>query len=218
MLIASVWCGDGDEYRRMARVLDHTARVHHPHAVVAVVHTQDVIASRSDAFIVKARAWTDLIMCARDGDELLLLDVDTFFVGDGSSCFQGVSAIGVTTRGSLDTLNSGVLAVRVSDAVREWIAPWEERTRVWCARNVGRVWCGDQDALREMCIDGGVTITQLPCAIYNAQQHCWPPVDGCKIVHVKSDARRILFGGALHGNPGAHSVASLWSSLEASVQ
>lgn len=214
MRIVSFWCGDLPEYQRMARVLRATAMQHHVRCTIR--HVDDPVANRSDAFLVKARRWTQAIVNAHDGERLLLLDVDTFFLGDASAGFDAVTEIGVTTRGSLATLNSGVLFVRVNPRVRAWIQQWEARTRPWRERNEGlrEPRFGDQDALRELCTEGGVDVQQLPCSIFNAQQHCWPPVDGCKIVHLKSDARRIVFGGRLHGNVGADVVARMWLERE----
>lgn len=217
MIIASPWTGDSPNYARMARVLEYTARKHNPHAEIRVTNIDWAPTSRSPAFVVKARAWTEIICSEPDGTELVLLDTDTLVTGPLAGAFDGVGwDVGVTTRGCLSTLNSGVLFVRVSPAVRQWIAPWEALTVPWCARNEPhRVRFGDQDALKQLCKRrGGPVLWQLPCRMWNAEQHCWPPIDACKLVHVKSDARRLLFGGELHGNHGADVVAELWRKAE----
>jgi hypothetical protein len=227
LLIVSTWTGCADEYRRLAHVLDHSARRHNPDAQVRVINTDPSPTSRStDGFLRKARDWTAAIDAAQDGTELALLDTDTLVLGSLAPAWEADFDVAITTRGGLATLNSGVLFVRVSRWTRELFAPWERLTRPWCEKNrPGCVRYGDQDALMLMLRLaavgnerlGGmprVRVLELPCAIWNAQQHCWPPVEGCKLLHVKSDARRIIFGGKLHGNPGADVVADLWRAEE----
>lgn len=220
MLIASPWRGNSPNYARMAAVLEHTARKHNPRAEVRVWNFDPNPTNRSDAFVTKAREWTRVINDAPDGTEIVLLDTDTMVLGDLQSAFDlfdGFAA--VTTRGigreEWVTLNSGVLFVRASDFARMWFATWERRTLPWTKRNEPhRIRFGDQNALIEMCQSRGTRPHPLPCVIWNAEQHCWPPVDGCRVVHVKSDARRILFGGRLHGNFGADRVAEMWLEAE----
>jgi hypothetical protein len=205
-------------YARLARVLEHSARKHNPTASVEVVNTDPSPTGRGlDGFLRKARDWTRVLAEAVDGTELALLDVDTLVLGGLSSAFYRPYDIAVTTRGEMRTLNSGVIFVRVSDHVRRFFAPWAARTEPWCARNTAdSIRFGDQDALIEMLGEphGPLRVLELPSAIWNATQHCWPPIDGCRVLHIKSDARRLLFGGKLHGQRGAQRVAEMWREAE----
>ncbi len=225
MLIASPWTGCNPNYARMAAVLEYTARKHNPGAEVRVWNVDPRATNRSDAFVVKAREWTRLINDSPDGTELVLLDTDTMVLGELASAFEYGQLIAVTTRGGqLSTLNSGALYVRVDRYVRIWFEDWERETWPWVARNEPhRIRFGDQDALKLLCVRATGTLrsprpAQLPCAIWNAEQHCWPPDPDCRVVHVKSDARRILFGGRLHGNPGADVVAQMWLEAETELR
>lgn len=217
MIIASPWSGDSLNYARMAWVLEHSAKRHNPGADVRIPNIDQRSTTRSPAFLAKSRAWTEIVHSVPIGSELVLLDTDTLVLGPLGGAFDREDwDLAVTTRGCTSTLNSGVLFVRVSQRARDWIAPWAELTEPWCARNEpGRVRFGDQDALKDM-VRGrpGAALRALPCKIWNAEQHCWPPVEGCKILHVKSDARRLLFGGTCHGNPGADVVAEMWRAEE----
>lgn len=226
MLIASPWTGEDPTYERMSRVVEWSARRHNPDAEILVHNVDPRPTSRSgDAFVRKALAWTSTIQAADDGTDLVLLDTDTIVLGELASAFEVEAAHGgpfdvaVTSRGGLSGLNSGVLFVRVSSRTRHFFRDWSERTMEWCRCNrPPEPRFGDQDALRDMlAAPHGIAVAWLGCARWNAEQHCWPPRADCRIVHVKSDARRLLFGGRIHGNPGAQVVADMWIAAEAAV-
>jgi hypothetical protein len=216
--IVSTWTGCDETYARLARVLEHSARRYNPTASVEVVNTDPSPTGRGlDGFLRKARDWTRVIAEAVDGTEIALLDADTLVLGELGSAFRRPFDVAVTTRGTLGTLNSGVVFVRISDRVRDFFAPWAARTEPWCKRNTAdSIRFGDQDALIEMLGEphGPLRVLELPAAIWNAQQNCWPPVAGCRIVHIKSDCRRLIFGGRLHGQPGADVAAAMWQAEE----
>jgi hypothetical protein len=219
MRIISRWTGNAEMYRRLARVLEHSARERNPSAVVDVANTDPEGVHRSDAFIRKAQDWTRAVVEAKDHEWLALLDTDTLILGEIVSAFYEPFDIAVTTRGDLSTLNSGVVFVRVNDLVREFFAPWAERTAKWCERNrPDRVSYGDQDALRDMVRKSTLRFVELPCMIWNAQQDCWSHMNrDTRILHLKSDARRIVFGGEPIGQRGAEKAAALWTAAEASM-
>jgi hypothetical protein len=217
VLIASRWSGRRVMYAALARVLEHSAVEHNPDAVVDVANTGDGDITRSEAFVRKARDWLECIGSAPH-DELVLLDTDMLVTGSLADPFAVPGwDIAVTTGGGIRALNSGVLFVRRSDRVLRALRRWPELTARWCRRNVDAVRYGDQDALIEILIatactyPAGLRILELDRRRWNAQQHCWDPLHpDVRLIHVKSDARRLIFGGVPHGQPGAGAAADRW--------
>lgn len=238
MRVIAFWYGAQDSlYARMARVLEHSASRYHE---TSVVHVPDPCADRSEAFVLKARDWTHAIRMAEDGETLALLDVDMIVTAPLDGALRDGHDLAVTSRRAfqrdrrLRAVNSGAIFVRVSDRVREWFAPWERRTRGWCAKNTpDRIRFGDQDALIQMLrseetrqsdieksrreVEAEISIRYLPCSTWNATQTEWEPraPRSARILHVKSDARKRIIDPERPVKPGARALAERWLEHEA---
>lgn len=216
MHIRSFWYGNPEgTYARLAKVLEHSCGKYHND--VSVIYREGHCQDRSHAFKRKAVDWFGAIATATQ--PLALLDTDTMVLASLAPAFAEPFDIAVTVHATAKgkALNSGVLFVRPSERVTQFFAQWPAATEQWCKRNSKQlIRYGDQDALIAMLRqDHGLTVRELPMAVWNSTQLCWPAgIEEARIVHVKCDARGHLFDRVPLRTHGADAVVRVWRDLE----
>lgn len=198
-------------YQRMARVLQHTARVHCPGWDVRIdtrlpAAMASALAIRSHVFNTqKMERWHRAVLEAPIGARLLLIDVDTFILRPLEDIWDRPFDLAYTTKDHVFPFNTGVVFVRVSDRVRAFVQAWRdtnvrllsdaEEHRPWRERFGGI----NQAALGhtlESPIARTIDLCELPCLEWNCEDSAWAAFDPAitRIVHVKSALRRAVFG------------------------
>lgn len=236
-LLASVYFGSGaagEEFRRMARVLEYSALRHAPTWRVEVRHVPPAVGYHSVLGVpahennsAKLDRWRDLVAAASDGDRVLLVDGDTMITGPLDDAWDRSFDLAYTFAADRLPLNAGVVFVRVSAATRGFLEQWAavnrsflgdaSALRPWRARYAGI----NQAALGFMLerAGHGCAIERLDGAIWNCEDSNWRRFDpaATRIVHLKSELRRALFRGLATRRDLAPIVAA-WRAEEALVK
>jgi hypothetical protein len=230
-LISCYFAGAGDQWPRLARVLEFSARQRCPEwqvKVQEIVPKSCSMAPLTSAYAANTQKldfWARAITEARDGDCIALLDTDTMIVGSLDPIWEQPFDLGYTTRakGFPFPINAGVVFVRVNARSRAFLRQWAEENRrmltdhqrhqVWRKRYGGI----NQAALGFLLEQGdrsGVQLATLPCREWNCEDASWQDFDPAltRIVHVKSGLRRAIF----HGSPLATltRLTRIWRGLE----
>lgn len=231
--LEAVYFGDRTgQYPRLARVLEHTARTHCQAWDVRVreigkPRVTAVTGSTSHAANHhKLIEWTRLVCDAQNGERILLVDADTFVVQSLDPLWDVPFDIAYTTREAARyPLNAGVIAVRVSTAVRRWMEGWlahdaaflrdVDDATPWRATYGGQNQASLGATLESgMAEDLGLRIAPLTCREWNCEDTCWKTFDPAvtRLVHVKSALRMDAFN--MLRSPHSHRLAALWRQLE----
>lgn len=231
------------EWPRLARVLHATASHHCPAWSVRVSCVTPAL--RTSALGVPSHAvntqkmdeWHRIVMAANDGDRLLLIDADTMIVRPIDDVWDREFDLAYTSkRHTKFPFNSGVVFLRVSDRVREFVSAWQrENARMlehccpsgracldpgchsrWRARYGGI----NQAALGWMLEQSqtyGVQLAELPCAEWNCEDASWDEFDlnRTRILHLKGLLRRVVFGRQDPTNDRVRWLAHYWRQTEA---
>lgn len=205
-------------YARLAAVLRHTAELHCGDAVVDVAQSSATSTDRYAAFVRKVRDFSTAVKHATDEDEIILCDVDMMVTGDPFDAFKHHFDLAVTSSGSWDELNSGVVMLRVRDSTRRFMRSWVRDTQRRFEDERGKRF-SDQDALKHLCrihhMRKTLEVVKLPLHLYNCQQHNWHAFsERTRFVHVKSDLRKHLFFGLPLRSPGAAPLADMWRAFD----
>lgn len=226
----------GERYRRMARVLEFSARRYSPGWAV---HVQEIRPSRYASALsndshehntTKLAHWTQQVIEAPDGDRLLLMDGDMAIVQPLDLLLDLPFDLAYTVRPERCRypFNGGVVAVRVGAGVRAFMAAWlQENLRMLTDRAYHRSprskYGGINQAsfghLLDIWPDHGLAIAQLPCAIWNCEDTGWAGFNQAvtRILHVKSGLRVAALGDGHDTIPAAKTlipVAHWWRRLE----
>ena len=235
--LVAVWFdGSGDDrWARMARVLEHTARRHCPGWSVEVRRIDPPKRTgRTTTYednTAKLDEWAATVLSARDGDELLLMDVDAMILGPLDGAWAGPLDFAYTVRDSPKAqfpINAGVVFARISPEIKGFFLAWSEENRKMLARpGHHREWQKryggiNQSALgllieqRKLGAELGLVGRELPCSEWNSEESTWeryqPGVT--KIVHIKGQLRRIVLGLSRGTDIRIHHLARLWRQLE----
>jgi hypothetical protein len=224
----------GGQYERLAAVLEMTARRHCPDWSIEVLRIDPPAlraASGRDSDAAnhyKLARWVQACHEARDGEQLLLVDADTFVNAPLDPLWDGMFDFGYTVRPSdaRYPLNAGVIAVRAGGPARRLMDAWlaqdavfledAEALRPWRARYGGM----NQASLGALLDTGvafavGAGIALLPCLEWNCEDSTWERFDAerTRIVHVKSGLRQAALGD-WPARPKTRELASMWRALD----
>ncbi len=184
----------------------------------------------------KLEAWADAVERAADGDRLLLMDADTVILHSLDDLWNEPFDFAYTVKlGSPRMpLNAGVIAVRVSAKTRAFMRLWQTADRflfenpreqnVWLPAFGGMNQCSlgmlfsKNDAAKPEQFRGlthGLTIRRLECVTWNCEDESWARFDPdtTRIVHVKGDLRRAIFGDQV-ATPGLRPLVDAWRAME----
>lgn len=231
--LVSCYFGDED-WDRMARVLEYSARQHCAGWDVAVSRVDPpplthALAAGKVSNTRKLDHWADRMWCewcASDGGQVLLIDADTMILGPLDSVWSEEFDIAYTAKDAGPfPLNAGVIFLRASDRTRAFMLRWRDENRRMLAepayhepwyRRYGGL---NQAALGKLLTEGaaadlGVRVAQLPCSIWNCENTTWSSFDSAtRIVHLKNGLRlAALAKGA--GSARLMPLVRLWRGLE----
>lgn len=218
------------QFVRLARVLERSARTHCPTWSIVIErlappvrrgHAPD---SSALANTVKLETWNRDVQAAPDGARLLLLDVDTVILRPLDPLWDRPFDVAYAERAGVKLpLNGGVIAVRVSDAVRRFFADWTAaNARMLTDRTLHQLWKRKYGGLNQAALgfvleEGGHALTwgRLPCVEWNCEDSTWSAFDPAvtRIVHLKSALRQAIFGSGPRA-PHVWPLAQLWRRLE----
>lgn len=231
------WFGSGaeDQWPRLARVLDYSARRQAPAWRVDVERIDPgPPGNRTAAFEANTRKldrWAAIVAAAHDGERLVLIDADTMVLRPIDPVWDLEFDVAYTVRpaGTRLPFNAGVIILRVSPAVRTFVSRWAAENRRMLldqarhAQYYRRYGGINQAALGALFDEGaaaGLRVARLECREWNCEDSTWSRYDGTtRIVHVKSGLRRTCFG--LAPSPGLRHlapIARVWRTLEREAQ
>lgn len=230
-LIASCF-GPNQMYARLARVLEHSARVHCPGwdiQVRTITPPRLTSAMRNAGHIentVKMEHWAEAVAAAPDGACLLLTDADMMVTRPLDDLWALDFDLAYTVRETHLPFNSGVVAVRVGPALRLFIEAWRQEQRTMLGNAVyHQVWRQrfggiNQAALGKMLTRqaefSSVRILALPCREWNCEDTAWKQFDPkvTRLVHIKSALRRAVFGLSTAHPPELAPLIQRWHDFE----
>ena len=226
--------GAGDQYGRLARVLEHTAGVHCPDWTITVERSDRVAPYASHLGVhshvtnsQKLEWWREIVAAAEDGDRLLLIDADMMITRELEEIWDLPFDLAYTMRetGRLP-LNGGVVFLRVSPATRRFVDRWLEVNLKFLGDSVAhRPWrvkyAGINQASFGYLLERerhGLELRRITCREWNCENTTWATFDPAvtRIVHLKSGLRRALFG-APDVRREHHRLIALWHELEAAA-
>jgi hypothetical protein len=200
--------GDG-RWRKLARALDWSARQHCPGWQVRVQSIPENLppthhATRTQqANTQKLDYWQAVIESAELGDQLLLIDADTLILRPLDDIWERPFDLAYTTKppGARFPFNGGVLFMRVSPAVKAFMATWVQenrrmlRDRAYHLPFLGRYGGINQSAFGALLERGALAdlaVVELPCLEWNCEDSSWAAFDPAvtRILHVKSTLRQ----------------------------
>lgn len=203
-------------YPRMAKVLEHTARVNAPRfearvreiaaptsATGAFRAGRNGLATNTD----KLEEWNRVVQASTDGDHLVLLDADMMVMSDLAPAFDEPFDVAYTTKpepGHKLPFNGGTVLMRVGPAARAFMAKWTalnaelycdvERHRPYRAKYGGMNQASLGMMLDEALVPDGCHLAEVPCRRWNScDEAYWRNWREAAVVHVKSKLRNTVF-------------------------
>jgi len=234
-ILAAAYFGTGqagDQYGRLARVLEYTAGVHCPGWTIRVERLKAPPAFTSALGVnshvtnsQKLEWWRSVVVDAEDGDRVLLIDADMMITRPLEDVWARPFDLAYTIReeGRLP-LNGGVVFVRVSPASRRFVDRWFAMNQRFLANaNDHRAWRTKYAGINQASFgymlererDPALNLARLTCHEWNAENTTWARFDPnvTRIVHLKSGLRRALFGAP---EKREHKrLVAIWRALEA---
>lgn len=224
--------GQGRMWERLVSILRFSAERHCHEWTLDLASTEprepDLYSPRGVQGYVwnthKLDLWCDVVQQATDGDRLLLLDADTVILRPLDPIWEQPFDLAYTVKPESCTLphNGGVLFVRVSDVVREFMELWKAKNRLFLDNplefDVWRAFGGlNQAALGAVLRQKQhrVSIRKLPCLEWNCEDEHWSEFDPkvTRILHIKSHLQRAIFK-MVKPEPEARALVKLWRELE----
>jgi hypothetical protein len=229
-LYACYFNADG-RWGRLARVCQSTAREHCPDWTVTVekIKARQVDRRGEIPFndnTVKLDRWCEVACALPDGAELLLIDADVMILRPLAPLWDLPFDVALTRRPELSRFpfNAGVVGLRISPAVREFMTQWRDINRRFLAdRKLHKPWQRrfggiNQAALGcvlEQDVDATVLdVRRVPCETWNCEDSTWRAFnEDTRIVHVKSMLRSAIFDGVA-GVASYRALVARWRSLD----
>ncbi len=221
--------GADGRWDRFARVLRATAQEHCPRWTVRVQNVSIKIqerGKRSEAMnTAKLEYWAAQVEAAQDGDQLLLIDVDTFIRRPLDEVWSHDFDLAYTTRSARFPFNGGVVFVNVSAHVKAFFRGWVQQNGLLLERSdQAQPWRQQFGGINQAALgrmfktDHGLRLLQLPCGEWNCEDTSWASFDPAvtRIVHLKG-ALRMACVETQPVPPGLKDLASLWKAAERST-
>ena len=221
----------------MVRVLEHTAAQHCPGWALSVTQLQATKRRLSEsenhaANSQKLEHWFAAIDGAQEGDEVLLIDADTFIRRPLEPVWDLPFDVAYTVRpaGYPNPLNGGVVFLRVSAKTRHFMYWWQATNTLMRSdrevadrykRYVGMNQRALASVLEDLELaaddDRKPAVLALPCLEWNCEDSTWASFhpEITRIVHVKSQLQAAVFGRPnAPAKPHLKALARDWHALE----
>jgi hypothetical protein len=220
-------------YKRMVKVLVASMRVNSPETPIEVFYRSN---SDSDLRKVgvgqyagytanarKTRHYCELVQMLPDGEQICLLDCDTFVLKSLKPLEEIDADLAYTTRdGSADFLiNTGLVLLRATPCVKEFFRRWHDTAMLMLAypsihaQYKPRYGGINQSSLMrtiETHPHPNVTITTLHCAEWNAYRESWST--HARVVHLVGDLRKKCLHRLGPSMGVVADLANLWKQYE----
>jgi hypothetical protein len=205
-----------DQYERMARVLRYSAERHCPDwdiRVEAIVPPKMRSALHNQGHVEntqKMEHWASAVASAHDSDRLLLMDADTMVLRPLDALWELEFDLAYTTRtGVRLPFNSGVVAVRVSEPLRQFVTAWrDEQVRMLTDASYHRHF---RDRF------GGINQAALGAMFTRHTQHIRILALPCLEWNCKSELRRSIFSNVAVSR-ALRPLVDAWRSIETASQ
>lgn len=220
------------EFARMARVLEATLAVHGRAWQTSVVTMPSARRGHGTgvpghiANTHKLDRWCEIVASAPEGEELLLLDADTFVTRPIDDIWAEPFDLAYATKRHGFKFNLGVLFVRVTDRTRAFFEAWRaENAALFVPTDppVLRKWREtyggiNQAAFGQLEARGALDRLHrkpLSCVEWNCEESAWARFDPTitRIVHVKGALRRQIFNRE-PVTPDTAGLVNRWRTLE----
>lgn len=231
--IEAIWFGNGI-YERMAKVFLATATAHCPNWRVNLRRVDRVHLERhrfaNDSHAdntQKMEQWNATVQNSRDGDRILLVDADTFFVNPIDDIWGREFDIAYTVKQAKFPFNSGVMFVRVTETTKAFFSDWaEENRRMLASSGAHAPWRRKYGGINQAAFGKmlkspsakSMSILAIPCREWNCEDSSWAAFDRdtTRIIHVKGALRRALFERRYTDlrRPGIAALVALWEEME----
>jgi hypothetical protein len=212
-LFSCYFRGDaGEQFPRLARVLEHTAREHCQGWTIDVRAITPPPAPAADGTAAyehntqKLDAWARLVWELPDGAQVLLIDTDTQILRPLDAVWEQPFDIAITRRPATCKLpfNAGVVFARGSAASRAFMLRWRDENRRMLTDMVyHRPWRRRFGGINQAALGctletidrSTIAIAELPCREWNCEDSTWSQFDPAvsRILHIKSALRQQLF-------------------------
>ncbi len=213
-------------YDRLARVLEYTAGKFCPSArfeLVRIPAPMKFVNKRCFASnTVKLAEW--LRIMNETDDDVVFMDCDTAILRDISPAFVGDFDIGYTTRTRGIPFNCGVVFVRNTPAAKQFVSEWRVvNDKMYANAKLHNPYRHKYAGINQAAFGyllehgaAGAALRKFPCHEWNACKEDWPTIDGTtRVLHVKSDLRRMIVGGVRTELCGKNIRAvRVWRDLE----
>lgn len=228
-LVSTWFPGDLDQYPRLARVLEYTAKLYAPTWDIRVEEALrcGVSCGRASQAAAdnswKLEHWTRAVLEAPEDCGVLLMDADTFVTAPLDPLWSIDFDLAYTVRGvARFPLNAGVMAVRANERTRRFMERWLARDR-FMLKDLDyrepwrRIYGGQNQASFGSLLEGpevaDLRVVTLPCLEWNCEDVSWSRFGpGTRIVHVKSALRTTVF--YVQVEPTLRPLAALWRQRE----
>lgn len=229
--LRSCYFGGSPDWERLARVLSHGARLHcagwdvDVRRIAPPPPTHSLSANKNGN-THKLDWWTAQVEAAEDGTRMLLIDSDTMILGPLDGAWDQDFDFGYTVKQGRFPFNAGVIFVRVSERVRDFMRHWsDENWRMFKDSRYHEPWYRrfgglNQAALGKMLTEGvnvgmGVKFGTLPCAQWNCEDQSWDAFDpaATRIVHIKSGLRLAALATG-EGSMKLMPLVRVWRAME----
>jgi len=216
-------------WARMAKVLEYSARKFTDwdidiRRIEFDESFRSAIGVRSLAYNTqKMQFWFDAVMAAADGAQMLLIDADTVILRSLDDVWESEFDYAYTIRHKSFPFNSGVVFVRVSQAVRDFFHVWRnENLRMLTDSAHHQKWRkaygGINQAALGFALEHQLTsrlkLLQLECQEWNCEDTTWNNFDErTRILHVKSNLRRAIFVDPVF-TPHLAGLIEWWKEME----
>jgi hypothetical protein len=166
-------------------------------------------------------SWHEAVATAEDGERLLLIDTDTMVLRPLDGIWGAWHDMTITDARKMFAFSTGVVAVTVSDAVRDFFGTWRDAQRrlllddpasmTWREKYGGI----NQAALGMVMGDALLRIRRLPTIEWNCEHSWWEEATDPRIVHLCGRLRELIFAQPGTSIPAElHRWVDLWHNLE----
>jgi hypothetical protein len=176
----------------------------------------------------KLEVWRELIDAAPEGAAMAFVDADTWICRPLDAVWDAPFDLAYTVReGWRIPFNLGVLFLRVSPAVRAFVADWAaENRRMLLGGDETRPWRQayggvNQAAFGSLLAHGrldALHVRPLPCHEWNCEDSAWAAFDPdtTRIVHLKGPLRAMALG-EMSATAAMKPLVARWRDLERAV-
>lgn len=239
MRLETVLFDKESSYGTFTEVLKHTAKLNSPHTPLTVHEITDddhEFVSQACPYVWEKTSYLDnarktkyhnqIVQDAKNGDEICLLDCDTFILR--SMNFSDMKRmnfdLAITHRPKNKyPVNTGVVFVRVSERTKRWYADWlraverlmrEKDLIIKYHPKFGGINQSALGMLRERLHD--LCIVRIPCEEWNltSDLHHKYKEGQTRLVHIHGALRHRIVNHSPTGGPIVHKLAELWRSYE----